>query len=255
MFKGEIKMSTKNLKRIEIIQKVNEKRFKQREAAHILGCSTRTIKFLLHEYRIYGVVGLISKRLGKVINNAFSNEFKDKTIETISEKYNDFGPTLAAEKLEERDSIKVSKETARKWMIEAGIWRNKQAKQIQPHPPRERRHHYGSLIQIDGSPHDSFEGRGEVCTLIVFIDDATSKIQLMRFFPTETTFGYFQVMQLYIEGYGMPQELYSDKHGIFRVNHFEPKSGTGFTQFGRAMKDLGLGLHHANSPQAKGEWH
>ena len=146
MFKGEIKMSAKNLKRLEIIQKVNEKRFKQREAAHILGCSTRTIKFLLHEYRIYGVVGLISKRRGKLSNNAFSNEFKAKAIETISEKYNDFGPTLAAEKLEERNNIKISKETARKWMIEAGIWPNKQAKQIQPHPPRERRHHYGSLI-------------------------------------------------------------------------------------------------------------
>lgn len=253
MFKGEIKMTAKDLKRLEIIQKVDEKRLKQREAARILGCVPRTIQLLLHKYRTEGPPGLISKRRGKISNRAFSNEFKTKVLEIVgSTLYEGFGPTFAAETLEERASLKVSKETVRQWMIEGGIWKNKQVRVSQPHPPRERRHHYGSLIQIDGSPHDWFEGRGPKCTLIVFIDDATSKIQLMRFFPTETTFAYFQVMQLYIERYGMPQELYSDRHGIFRVNHPEPESGTGLTQFGRAMEDLGLRLLHASSPQAKG---
>lgn len=252
MFEGEITMNANDLKRLEIIQKVDEKRLKQGDAARILGCTTRTIRRLLERYRIEDAPGLRSKRLGKTSNNSFSNEFKAEVIETISKKYNDFGPTFAAISLENRDKIKLSKETARQWMIEAGIWRNKEAKKAKSHPPRERRHQYGSLIQIDGSPHDWFEGRSSRCSLIVFIDDATSRIQLMRFFPAETTFAYFEVLELYIERYGIPQELYSDKHGIFRVNHPEPESGTGLTQFGRAVRDLGIGLIHAHSPQAKG---
>lgn len=252
MFKGEIKMNAENLKTLEIIQKVNEKRLKQREAALILECTTRTIKRLVCKYRAEGAPGLLSKRSGKPSNNAFSNEFKTTVIETISKKYNDFGPKFATVSLEDRNNIKLSKETARQWMIEAGIWHDRKAKIIKPHPPRERRHQYGSLIQIDGSPHDWFEGRSPKCTLIVFIDDATSRIQLIRFFPTETTFAYFEMLQLYIERYGLPQELYSDKHSIFRVNQHEAESGTGLTQFGRAVKDLGIRLLHANSPQAKG---
>lgn len=252
MFEGEIKMSARDLKRLAIIQKVDEKCLTQRDAARILGCVVRTIQLLLHKYRTEGPPGLLSKHRGKRSNNAFSDDFKDKVVNIVHAKYNDFGPTFAAVSLEERDNIKVSKETLRQWMIGANIWRDKRSKIVTPHPPRERRHQYGSLIQIDGSPHDWFEGRSPMCTLIVFIDDATSRIQLMRFFPTETTFNYFEMLALYIERYGMPQELYSDKHGVFRVNHPEPKSGTGLTQFGRGVKDLGIGLLHANSPQAKG---
>ena len=252
MFEGEIKMSAKDLKRLEIIQKVNDKRLKQRDAACILGCVVRTVQLLLYKYRTQGPQGLISKHRGQPSNNAFSNDFKNKVINIVHDKYNDFAPTFAAVSLEDRDNIKVSKETLRQWMIGANIWRDKQAKIIKPHPPRERRHQYGSLIQIDGSPHDWFEGRSAKCTLIVFIDDATSKIQLMRFFPAESTFAYFEILQLYIMRYGMPQELYSDKHGVFRVNHCEPESGTGLTQFGRCMQDLGIGLLYADSPQAKG---
>lgn len=120
------------------------------------------------------------------------------------------------------------------------------------HPPRLRRGCYGELIQIDGSPHDWFEGRGPRCTLIVFIDDATSRVQWMRFVKAETTFAYFKVLRLYIERYGKPLALYSDQFGVFKVNMKEAKTGTGLTQFGRAMKELDIELIWAHSPQAKG---
>ncbi len=120
------------------------------------------------------------------------------------------------------------------------------------HQPRLRRACFGELVQIDGSPHAWFEERGEYCCLITFIDDATSKILLARFFPAETTFAYMSMMQEYITKYGKPAALYSDKHGIFRINAVEAKSGTGFTQFGRAMQELNITVHHASCAQAKG---
>ena len=204
-------------------------------------------------YHNQGAQGLVSQRRGKPSNRAFSNEFKHNVAEIISSKYNDFGPTLATEMLYDRDKIFISRETTRQWMIQAEIWAPKIKKRKKAHPPRERREHYGSLIQIDGSPHDWFEGRSPKCCLIVFVDDATSRIQLLRFFPAETTFAYFNTMELYIKRYGMPMAVYSDKHSIFRVNRKDPKDSTGLTQFGRAMHSLDVKLIHANSPQAKGK--
>ena len=252
MLQEEIRMNHQDLKRLNIIEKVNEKRMPQKEAASFLGCSTRTIKRWLSRYRRDGAIGLIHKGRGKTSNRLFSADHKQEILHLIFKKYKDFGPAFAAFSLGSRDNIKISKETLRQWMIEENIWHSKSLKKQKTHPLQDRRHHYGSLIQIDGSPHDWFEGRSAPCTLIVFIDDATSKIQFMRFFPTETTFAYFEVLNEYIERYGMPQELYSDKHGIFRVNHVEPESGTGLTQFGRCVQDLGIALLYANSPQAKG---
>lgn len=252
MREGEIIMTAKEVKRLETIPKVDEKRLIHREAAQILGCTTRNIRYLLKRYRTEGPAGLLSKRRGKASNRAFSASFKGEVVDIVANKYNDFGPTLAAEMLEERDNIKVSDETIRKWMIEVGLWHNKRANKKKAHPPRERRHNYGSLVQIDGSPHDWFEGRSPNCTLIVFIDDATSRLQLIRFFPAETTFAYFEMTRLYIERYGIPLEYYSDRHSIFKVNMPEPESGTGLTQFGRAMEGIGINLIHANSPAAKG---
>jgi transposase len=246
-------MTAKELHRLEIIKKIDEKRLKQREAAQHLNCSVRHVKRLLKTYRESGPPGLISQRRNKPSNRRFSNDFKEAVLSTIGCKYSDFGPTFASEMLAERDGLKLSKETARQWMVEAGLWKAKQARPAAVHQPRARRTHYGALIQIDGSPHDWFEGRSNKCCLLLFVDDATSKIQLMRFFQTETTFGYFAMMQEYIERYGMPQGLYSDKHSIFRVNIPEAKSGSGFTQFGRAMEALGIELIHAHSPQAKGK--
>jgi hypothetical protein len=120
------------------------------------------------------------------------------------------------------------------------------------HPLRERRAGFGELIQIDGSDHAWFEGRGPQCTLLVFIDDATSTITELHFTESETTLGYFEALKHHIEKYGVPRATYSDKHGVFKVNHPESKSGTGLTQFGRALNELWVELIFAQSPQAKG---
>lgn len=247
-----ITMELKDLNRLLIINKVNEKQLSQKKAAEILECTDRTIRRLQKRVKKYGAQGILSKKHGKKSNKKYSNTVKDKAINLIKEQYYDFGPTLATEYLAERDKFIISKETTRKWMIEAGIWIPKQIK-CNIHQPRKRRPYYGELIQIDGSPHDWFEGRGEKCTLLLFIDDATSKIQLMRFAPAETTFAYFTAMRIYIDKYGLPRALYSDKHSVFRVNRQEPVNSTGYTQFGRAMNSLGIKLIYANSPQAKGK--
>lgn len=161
------------------------------------------------------------------------------------------GPTLACEKLVELHDLQVSIETTRQLMIGAGYWHPKKGGTICAHPMRERRARFGELIQIDGSPHDWFEGRGEYCTLLVFIDDATGRLTQLRFAPTETTLGYMRVLHDHILAHGVPVALYSDKHSIFRINAKEadPEAET---QFSRAARELGIECIHAHSPQAKG---
>jgi hypothetical protein len=172
-------------------------------------------------------------------------------LEQIRNKFIDFGPTLALEKLSEIQDENPSRETLRKWMIADGLWEGKKRKMLKVHQMRERRSRLGELVQIDGSPHDWFEGRGEECCLLVFIDDATSKILQLHFVPVEATFGYFEATRKYIERCGVPVAFYSDKHSIFRINTPENKNG-GETQFQRAVRELGIELICANSPQAKG---
>ena len=139
-------------------------------------------------------------------------------LEIIIEKYSDFGPTLACEKLREIHNISLAKETVRKLMTNANLWitRKKRAPKIQQ--PRQRRSCVGELIQIDGSDHDWFEGRAPRCTLLVFIDDATSRLMQLHFTPAESTFSYFEITRAYIEQHGKPLALYSDKASVFRVN-------------------------------------
>jgi hypothetical protein len=120
------------------------------------------------------------------------------------------------------------------------------------HQLRERRPRLGELVQIDGSPHDWFEGRAPKCTLLVFVDDATSRLMYLQFVEAETTFNYFAGVRSYITAFGKPLAFYSDKFGVFRVNMPNPLSGTGLTQFGRALKELDIELICAHSPQAKG---
>lgn len=253
MYSEEIILNSKELKILEIILKVIHKQLRQVDAARQLDCTPRSIRNYLKRYRDQGPLGLKSKLKGKPSNRAYTAEFKQTVVDLMYCKYPDFGPTLASEMLAERDNIFIGKETARQWMLEAGLWRHKRKQAPKAHPPRERRPYYGELIQIDGSPHDWFEGRSAPCCLIVFVDDATSKIQLMRFYDAETTFGYLETTRLYIERFGLPIALYSDKHSIFRVNAKEVENSTGYTQYGRAMRDLGIELIYAHSPQAKGK--
>jgi hypothetical protein len=145
----------------------------------------------------------------------------------------------------------VSRETLRKWMIADGIWLPRKERR-KFHQPRLRRECLGELIQIDGSDHHWFEDRGPACTLLVFIDDATSTLMQLRFVTSESTFSYFEALELYLATHGRPVAFYSDKHTVFRVAQQGAKTGHGMTQFGRALNELNIEILCANSSQAKG---
>jgi hypothetical protein len=170
----------------------------------------------------------------------------------IRERYSDFGPTLAAEKLAELHGIDLARETVRQWMLAAGLWKDRRARLRPVHQPRYRRDCVGELVQIDGSEHWWFEGRGPQCTLLVYIDDATSRLMHLQFVESESTFDYFAATRAYLERHGKPVAFYSDKHGVFRVNKKDAVGGDGMTQFGRALHALNIDIICANSSQAKG---
>lgn len=247
-----LQMSVKELNRLEVMQRLTEKRMSQTEAGRILRLSTRQIKRLLHTYRQRGAAGLVSKHRGRKANNRLSEEVKRKALNLLKTKYQGFGPTLAHEKLVEKDKLKLSDESVRQLMIEEGLWKPRKARKVTVHQLRERRACFGELVQIDGSPHDWFEGRAERCTLLVFIDDATGQLLQLRFVDSESFFSYCQAAEGYFRQYGKPVAFYSDKNSIFRVN--VPSVGTrnDLTQFGRAMQELEIEIICANTPQAKG---
>jgi transposase len=245
-------MSTKELRRLEVMQKLEEKRMRQKEAARILGLSVRQVKRLLKNYRRDGAQGLVSKRRGRTSNNRLSEETHKKALGLLQSKYKGFGPTLACEKLVELEGLQISAESVRQQMIAEGLWKPKKARKAVVHQMRERRACFGELIQIDGSPHDWFEGRAPACSLLVFIDDATGKLGQLSFVKSESFFSYSQAARQYFERHGKPVAFYSDKHGVFRVN--QPASGKtdALTQFGRAMQQLDIQIICAHTPQAKG---
>jgi transposase len=245
-------MSAKEINRLDVMKRLDEKRLKQKEAAEMLGVSTRQIKRLLSRYRESGAKGLVSQRRGKVSNNQLSAEVKQKALDLLKGKYIGFGPTLACEKLVEVEGLKISDETVRQIMIVEKLWKARKERKVSVHQMRERRACFGELVQIDGSPHAWFEERGAVCTLLVAIDDATGKLVGLLFVEQESFHSYACLVKLYFERYGKPVAFYSDKHGIFRVNQPGVGVGEALTQFGRAMQDLDIQILCANSPQAKG---
>lgn len=243
-------MSLPELDRLTIMKQIEAKTIKQVEGAKLLKITNRQIKRLIRAYRELGAKGLISKRRGQASNNRLPLAKKIRAKKLVHTYYSDFRPTFAAEKLREQHKIKLSKETLRAWMIEWGLWEAQKIKKIKIHQSRARRSSFGELVQIDGSHHDWFEGRAEKCCLLVFIDDATSRLLGLRFEEQETTLGYFRVARRYMEQHGRPLAFYSDKYNVFRVNH--PGIGKTETQWGRAMRELGVEHICAHSPQAKG---
>jgi transposase len=243
-------MSRGEIDRLAVIRLVVNKQLKQREAAAQLSLSTRQVKRLVKRYRSDGAAGLVSGHRGKRPGNAIDPQVRSQAVALIREHYSDFTPRFAYEKLSQIHGLTASSETVRQWMIAEGIWPPKRRKTARIHQRRPRRPCRGELVQIDGSPHDWFEGRGPRCTLIVFIDDATSALLALRFVPSETTQAYMETLQGYLLEHGRPVALYSDKHSIFRVNH--PDREGELTQFTRALKTLEIEPIHANTPQAKG---
>jgi len=245
-------MSSKELSRLEVMQKLEEKRMRQKEAARILGVSVRHVKRLLKNYRREGAQGLVSKRRGRPSNNRLSEETYRKVLGLLKSKYEGFGPTLACEKLVEGEGLQISKERLRQLMIAEDLWKPRKARKVAVHQMRSRRACLGELVQIDGSPHDWFEGRAPACSLLVFIDDATGRLGQLSFVKSESFFSYAQAARAYFERHGKPVAFYSDKHGIFRVNQVASGTTEALTQFGRAMRQLDIQIICAHTPQAKG---
>ena len=245
-------MSVKELGRLEVMQKLSEKRMSQKEASRILDLCQRQIKRLLKAYRTDGAAGLISKHRGRIGNNRLPEKTRKQALNLLKTKYQGFGPTLAHEKLIEKDKLQLSVESVRKLMIEEDLWKPRKAKRVVTHQLRERRACFGELVQIDGSPHAWFEDRAAPCVLLVFIDDATGKVVELRFVESESFFSYAQAAEAYFKRYGKPVALYSDKHSIFRVNQSSAGKTDALTQFGRAMQELDIQIICANTPQAKG---
>ena len=250
MPKETITLSHRELDRVSVIESIIAKRRRQHEAARQLGLSVRQIKRLVRRYREAGPRGLVSGHRGQTPGNTKAPSVRQAVLSLVRERYADFGPTLAGEKLAELHDHHLCAETLRRWLIADGLWRPKRRRQARIHPRRPRRPGLGELVQIDGSPHDWFEGRAEPCTLIVFIDDATSRLLALRFVSAETTRAYMETLASYLTRHGRPVALYSDRHSIFRVNH--PECDGALTQFSRALKTLDIAAIHANSPQAKG---
>jgi len=244
-------MSDGELRRLEVLQDLDRRRLTAAAAGQLLGLERRQVFRLLKAYRIKGAPGLISKRRGRRSNRRKPEALRRAVLTIIRQWYWDFGPTLVAEKLREDHGVTIGRETLRQWMIAAGLWRDrKQRKRI--HQPRPRRECVGELIQVDGSEHWWFEDRGPQCTLLVFVDDATSRLMHLQFVESESTFAYFHAARAYLEAWGKPVAFYSDKHGVFRVNHPGALGGDGMTQFGRALHALNIDIICANSSPAKG---
>lgn len=244
-------MSRRELDRASVLAQLVEDRVTQVYAAKLLGLSTRQVRRLSRAYAEDGPSSLASKRRGRRSNRAFPDEIRDAALTMVRTYYADFGPTFAHEKLTEQHGFSMSVTTLRDWMVEAEMWTPRHLRDRRVHQPRNRRPCRGELIQIDGCDHPWFEDRAPRCTLLVFVDDATSELMELRFAPSESTFEYFKGVRSYLSNHGRPVAFYSDKASIFRVN-MPDHGGSGLTQFGRAMQDLNIDVICAHSAPAKG---
>jgi transposase len=249
--KGVLAMSEKERDRVFLVRQLDTRQIRQGEVAERLGIGLRQVKRLVKRWRCAGDAGLVSRHCGHA-NRRMSLDKRTLIGTILRDKYPDFGATLATEKLADLDTIKVSVETIRQIQIALGLWKPKKRRHKRMFQVRQRRPRYGELVQIDGSPHDWFEGRGSRCTLIVFIDDATSKLLALVFAPSETTRAYLEALRGCVLQHGLPLAYYSDRHGIFRVNAKEAAGGDGFTEFGRVLTRLNIESICAHTPQAKG---
>ena len=244
-----VTLNMRELDRLKVVQAVVELGLKPGRAAERLGLTVRQVERLVTRYRELGAAGLASRKRGRRGNRRLDENTACRALAIIRERYADFGPTLACEKLFECHGLQLSKETVRKLMTDAGLWIPRRQRPPKIYQPRARRACVGQLIQIDGSEHAWFEDRAPQCTLLVYVDDATSRLMMLHFTATESTFSYFEATCAYLERYGKPQAFYSDKASVFRPT---TKGEAGVTHFGRAMYELNIDTFCANSSPAKG---
>lgn len=193
-----VKLSDHELKCAEILQECLAKRCTNRQAAELLQLSIRQIQRLKKRFKRHGATALASKQRGRPSNNQLPKMTTGRVRELLHSRYRDFGPTLAHEKLFEAHDLPLSRETVRQLMIAEGLWKPHRAKRVILHSLRERRAQRGALVQLDGSPFAWFADRAPECTLLVFIDDATSELMELFFAHAETTQSYFQATARYL---------------------------------------------------------
>ena len=248
-------MSVKELRRVHVLRHAMEKKLTQVKAGSLLGLTARHVRRLLQRVLTEGDAGLVHRGRGKPSNRRMPEQVKAKVLTLYAQRYGDFGPTLAAEKLAERHGITISDETLRLWLRARGI--DHFTRRTRPHRAwRERRAHRGELVQLDGSHHDWFEGRGSRCVLMAYIDDASSRVYA-RFYAYEGTIPAMDSFTRYVTRYGIPLAVYADRHSTYQSSA-EPTvaeqlaGAEPMSQFGRALGELGVELIPAYSPQAKG---
>lgn len=253
--KDMITMSREEAKRLHIVHQALSKKISQTEAASLIDLSDRQMRRMIKRIRKEGDEGICHRSRGKTSNHRIPKKIKDKTLKLFREQYKDFNLVHATEKLFEVHGITLSDETLRLWLNKAKIPYKK--RNVRKHRQRrERRAHFGELVQIDGSHHDWFEGRGPICVFMGYIDDATNAVH-GRFYDYEGTMPAMDSMKRYIKRYGIPQSVYLDKHSTYKswaeptieeqLNDQKPMS-----HFEKSLAALVIEVIHANSPQAKG---
>jgi hypothetical protein len=252
---GIIVARAKELRYLHVIRKVLEKEVRQVEASEILLLTCRQIRRIVKRVKREGDRGVIHRSRGRPSNRGIPEDLREKVIQLYRSQYSDFGPRLASEKLEERDEVKVNEETLRLWLLESGDWK-KRRKGRGHRRWRERKQHFGEMVQMDGSHHDWLEGRGPWCVLMSDIDDATGRV-FARFHDYEGTMPAMDSFKRYIGKYGLPMCVYLDRHTTYKSNakgSIEDvfNEEVPLSEFERALKELGVEVIHATSPQAKG---
>ena len=251
----KIIMSQKEVNRLYVIHQAIEKAISQDQAAEILGLTDRQVRRIARSVRLEGDAGICHKSRGKRPHNRIADKIKDKAVILCRDTYKEFGPTHASEKLLMVHKIRVSDETLRGWFQEEHIPYKSRKKR--PHRQwRERKAHRGEMVQMDGSHHDWFEGRGPWCVLMGYVDDATGTVYA-RFYEYEGTLPAMDGFKRYIRLYGLPQSVYLDRHSTYKsmakqtieeeLNDIRPMS-----HFEKSLDELGVKVIHAYSPQAKG---
>jgi transposase len=245
-----ISMSLKERDQIKVLENLKNRLITQQQAADALRLSLRQIQRKIKAFLLYGDLALAHKNRGRPSNRRTNEDIVKIALKLIREKYSDFGPTFAAEMLEEKENIKLNSETLRLLMIRGGIW-HKKARKVKSRRWRKRKACFGALIQLDGSQHDWFEGRRDKCSLLLFIDDATSEVVWLEFAESESYEGVMAAAKNYFRTYGRPVRFYTDYGCVYAVN-LNNQERFKKTQFERALAELDIGISHASSPAAKG---
>ncbi len=248
-------LSQRERDRLRVLHEVQQGYLKQVEAARRIKLSDRQVRRLLLRLGAQGDRAVIHGLRGRPSNRKLPVGLEQKVLARVRQRYADFGPTLAAEHLA-KEGLSVSRETLRKWLTKASLWRPRSQRVKTIHVWRERMASFGEMVMQDTSPFRWLEERGPACQLIAVIDDATSRLWA-RFTEHDTTEENLRTFGGWLRRYGRPLAEYTDKNSIFRLAGpaaigEQLRGAAARSQFGRALSELGIRWIAAHSPQAKG---